>query len=235
MTIVTLHLKVMPGKRWDMLKTMHGLIGPTSVQPGCLHCSFYSDTRNDDELILLEKWDTFTNLEKHIRSDEFRKIIRAMESLSEPPEINFYGIASIKGMELVEKLLAFRQYRALINASPMDNSRYLLAAQNLYEQRQYDYALPLLYQSLKFKDSGIANKLAGHILLRLRRPSEAVPFLEKAVKAFPSDVRVAYQLGGAYSLSGDQQKAREILARLEKIQPDFHGIDTLRKMIESPP
>lgn len=105
MIIVTLHLRVSPGKRWDMLKTIHSLIGPTSVQSGCLHCSFYSDTRNDDELVLLEKWETLMDLEKHIRSDEFRKVITAMESVSVPPEISFYELDSIKGMELVEEIL----------------------------------------------------------------------------------------------------------------------------------
>lgn len=105
MIIITLHLKVAPEKRWEMLKTIHPLIGPTSVQTGCLHCALYSSTQNDDELVLLEKWETNKNLERHIRSDEFRKVIAAMEVVSSPPEINFYETDSIKGMELLEEIL----------------------------------------------------------------------------------------------------------------------------------
>jgi quinol monooxygenase YgiN len=106
MIIVTLQLKTTPEKRWDVLKTIHALIGPTSVQSGCLHCAFYSDTRNDDEMILLEKWETYKDLERHIRTDEFRKIIATMEAVSLPPEINVYETDAIKGMDLVEKILS---------------------------------------------------------------------------------------------------------------------------------
>ena len=105
MIIFTLQLKVLPAKRWDVLKTIHTIIGPTTVLPGCLHCSFYSSTTNDDELILLEKWDSKETLERHIRSDEFRKVIAAIETASEPPVIDFHKIASTEGMEFVEKIL----------------------------------------------------------------------------------------------------------------------------------
>lgn len=105
MIIVTLKLKVVPQKRWDVLKTIHTIIGPTRVQSGCLHCGFYSNTQNDDELILLEKWESEEAMEKHIRSNDFRKIIAAMETVIEPPEITFFTVASTEGIELVERIL----------------------------------------------------------------------------------------------------------------------------------
>jgi len=104
MIIFILQLKVFPEKRWDVLKTIHTVIGPTMVQTGCLHCGFYSNTQNDDELILLEKWESEEAMEKHIRSDEFRKIIAAMETVIEPPEIRFNKVTSTEGMELVERI-----------------------------------------------------------------------------------------------------------------------------------
>ncbi len=81
------------------------MIGPTTVQSGCLHCGFYSNTQNDDELILLEKWESQDALEKHLRSDEFRKILAAIETAREPPEISFNTVASTEGIEFVEKIL----------------------------------------------------------------------------------------------------------------------------------
>ena len=105
MIIVTLQLKVTPEKRWDVLKTIRSIIGPTTVRSGCLHCGLYTNTTNDDDLILLEKWESKGALERHIRSDEFRKVIAAIETASEPPDINFNTITSIEGMELVEKIL----------------------------------------------------------------------------------------------------------------------------------
>jgi quinol monooxygenase YgiN len=98
-------MKVAPEKRMQILKTIHAMIGPTNAQPGCLHCELFGSTQNDDQLILLEKWESQENLEKHIQSDEFRKVMAAMDSACEPPEISFYEIGSLGGMDLVKKIL----------------------------------------------------------------------------------------------------------------------------------
>jgi quinol monooxygenase YgiN len=105
MIIVTLHLKVAPEKRIQILKTIHSMIGPTSAQPGCLQCNFWGSTQNDDILILLEKWESQETLNQHIKSEEFLKVLAAMDTACEQPQISFYGIDSCAGMELVEKVL----------------------------------------------------------------------------------------------------------------------------------
>ena len=105
-TVITImHLKAAPEKRMNIMKTIHTMIGPTNVQPGCLHCELFGSTQNDDQLLLLEKWDSQESLEQHIKSDEFRKVMAAMDSACEQPQISFYGIDSCAGMELVEKVL----------------------------------------------------------------------------------------------------------------------------------
>ena len=103
--IVTLHMKVDPEMRWQILKTIHSITGPTSAQPDCQHCELFGSTMNDDTLLLLEKWKSQEALEQHIQSEDFRKIMSAMDSASEPPEINFYTIASTAGMDQVENIL----------------------------------------------------------------------------------------------------------------------------------
>ena len=104
MVIFTLYLEVAPSDRLSVLKTIHAIIGPTAVQKGCLHCGLYSNSQNDDELILLEKWKSQQELEKHVRSDDFRKILTVMETAKRKPEINFITVGSRAGLELVEKI-----------------------------------------------------------------------------------------------------------------------------------
>ena len=105
MVIVELHLKVAPEKRFSVLKTIHGMTGPTSAQSGCQLCELYSNTQNDDDLILLQKWDSQESLEEHFRSDEFRKILAVMDNASEPPEIFFNKVGTIEDFGMVEKVL----------------------------------------------------------------------------------------------------------------------------------
>ena len=104
MVIFTLHLEVAPNDRLDILKTIHTIIGPTAVRKGCLHCGLYSNSQNDDELTLVEKWASQQYLEKHVRSDDFRKILTVMETAKRKPEINFITVGSKAGLELVEKI-----------------------------------------------------------------------------------------------------------------------------------
>jgi quinol monooxygenase YgiN len=105
MIIATLRLKVLPEKRWDAIRVIHSVIEPTLVQKGCIHCGLYSKTSDNDELILLEEWESKEGLEKHIRSDDFKKVLTALELASENPEINFHTVSSSENFELVEKLV----------------------------------------------------------------------------------------------------------------------------------
>ena len=112
MVIFTLYLEVEPNDRLNVLKTIHTIIGPTAVRKGCLHCGLYSNTQNDDELILVEKWTSQQYLEKHVRSDDFRKILMVMETAKRKPEINFITVGSKAGLELVEKIRSGRTVAA---------------------------------------------------------------------------------------------------------------------------
>ena len=105
MVIVLLQLKVEPEKRFHILKTVHAITGPTKAQAGCQLYEFYSNTQNDDELVLLQIWDSQENLEDHIRSEEFRNVLAVMDNASAPPKISFNTIESISHFDLVEKIL----------------------------------------------------------------------------------------------------------------------------------
>jgi quinol monooxygenase YgiN len=105
MIIVTLHLKVAPEQRLNIIKTIHAMIGPTSAQSGCLHCELFNSTQNDDSLLLLEKWQSREDLDRHIKSEEFRKVMVAMDLACEQPKISFMEADSPEGMELVERIL----------------------------------------------------------------------------------------------------------------------------------
>ena len=112
MIIVILEITSEPEKRLNIIQTIHSVIGPTSAQSGCQRCGLYSSTHNDDELLLLQKWDSQESLEKHIRSSEYRKILTAMDSASQPPVITFNEVKTSRGFEFVEKTLKNQHYLA---------------------------------------------------------------------------------------------------------------------------
>ena len=104
MIILVLKLKVSPSDRKNVISVFDTIAGSTSVKPGCKMVKLESDVHDDDDLILIEEWEAMSDLERHIASDEFRKIMAIMDMAAEPPEISFHGVSSTMGFELVENI-----------------------------------------------------------------------------------------------------------------------------------
>jgi tetratricopeptide (TPR) repeat protein len=129
--------------------------------------------------------------------------------------------------------LALREYRALISAAPYDAAQYLIAAKGMLDAREFDAALTMLHRSLKLKNSAIANKWIGQVLMQQRRSQEALAYLEAATGGRPNDPHLHFMIGAAYVFGNQQQKAREKLSQLSALSPNFPGIAELQRMIEA--
>ena len=116
MIILVLKLKVSPSDRKDVISIFDTVAGSTSVKPGCKMVKLESDVHDDDDLFLIEEWETMPDLEKYIASDEFRKIMAIIDMAFEPPEISFHSVSTTMGFELVEKI------RESVNSQYFNNS-----------------------------------------------------------------------------------------------------------------
>ena len=61
-------------------------------------------TDDDDALLFLQKWRSCEDFETFIRSENFRRILAAMDLASQSPEFNVSTVSSTEGMNLIEKL-----------------------------------------------------------------------------------------------------------------------------------
>ena len=104
MIVVILKIKVASTDRAEILELIRPIIGPTEAQPGCSLYRFYSETDDDDALVLLQEWRSQQDLDKFIRSRDFKRILAAMDLASQSPEFSINEVFSRDGMELVEKL-----------------------------------------------------------------------------------------------------------------------------------
>ncbi|OGW30344.1 MAG: hypothetical protein A2X59_07115 [Nitrospirae bacterium GWC2_42_7] len=95
---------VRPEKRKALLETMRGMLEPARVEKGCLNYRLYEDIENRNIFILLEEWETQEDLEKHIRTDNQRRMLALMDLLSEQPELRFNTVLNTVGMELIEEV-----------------------------------------------------------------------------------------------------------------------------------
>ena len=105
MIFVTLRMNVRPERRSDLLETMRGMLEPARVERGCLSYCLYEDVEDRNTFILLEEWATQEDLERHIRTDNQRRLLALMDLLSEQPELRFNTVSHTEGMDLIENIL----------------------------------------------------------------------------------------------------------------------------------
>lgn len=104
MVIHIFQTKVLPQDRANAIRTIKAMVGPTKAKPGCRQCSLYSHVDNDDELMLLELWDSQEELDKHIKSPQYVLILEAMELGTEPPRLGIHIVSSSLDLHHVEEV-----------------------------------------------------------------------------------------------------------------------------------
>ena len=102
MIMSTLRIVAPPAKRNEVVRTLNSLLGPTRAQPGCISCHIYSEVEDRNVLILLEEWDSQADVDSHLRSNHYRKVLALMDMSNTQPEIKFDTISDTKGIEAIE-------------------------------------------------------------------------------------------------------------------------------------
>ena len=103
MILATIRMKISPQKRGEALKILKSTVEGNRILPGCLSCRIYEDIEEDNVLMYEEMWKSEGELEEHLRSDEYRKVLFVMEMALHQPEVGFNTLTSSTGIETIEK------------------------------------------------------------------------------------------------------------------------------------
>jgi len=102
----TFRLVAPEGKRQEFLGVLLHLKGPTEALAECRVCWICQDVTNDHALIYLVQWDSQEDLEAHLRSERFRRLLPYIEMSAEPPAVSFGSIEHIRGIEFLVEVLS---------------------------------------------------------------------------------------------------------------------------------
>ncbi|HEV3261261.1 MAG TPA: antibiotic biosynthesis monooxygenase family protein [Gemmataceae bacterium] len=102
MILVTLSITVPPGRREEMVDAFGSLLGPVRVAPGCLACELYQEVGYGEVLLYMEEWETPEQLEHHLRSVRYERLLAIMEASAQPPVLRYLSIAAVNGLEYLE-------------------------------------------------------------------------------------------------------------------------------------
>jgi quinol monooxygenase YgiN len=99
MILVIIRMGVLSEKRKELSQAIASLIGSVRTEKGCLRCNFCQNIEDENELYLLEEWDTQENLIGHQKSERFRILLGAMNLLKEPYEMMVHPVFHPEGIK----------------------------------------------------------------------------------------------------------------------------------------
>ena len=103
MVLATVRLTIPPQKRDEALKILKSAAAQCGVTPSCLSCHIYADVQEDNVLMFEQSWRSQEDLERHLRSAEYYKVLLVMEMALKQPDVRFDTISGSTGIETVEK------------------------------------------------------------------------------------------------------------------------------------
>jgi quinol monooxygenase YgiN len=103
MILASIRMTIAPQKFGEALGILKSLVAECTVQPGCLNCRIYRNVQSNNVLMFQQLWNDEANLQRHLRSDEYRQLLLVLEMATKQPEIRFDTILSSTGIETIEK------------------------------------------------------------------------------------------------------------------------------------
>lgn len=83
----------------EVLESMRASLAPVAA---CLECTVAFETGEDGAIVYTERWQSGEALREHLRSNIFLRVLEAMEYSRCAPEIAFYAVSEVGGMEQIE-------------------------------------------------------------------------------------------------------------------------------------
>jgi quinol monooxygenase YgiN len=99
----TIRMRIPLKKHNEALEILGSMTEQIQFEPGCISCRVYQGVDEEGAIMLEELWSSDMDLQRHLRSDKYRKILLVVEMAQEPPEIRFDIIAHSSGVETIEK------------------------------------------------------------------------------------------------------------------------------------
>lgn len=75
------------------------------AEPGCRSSRIWRVVDDSSDLLLMEEWENREDLERHVRTPMFRRLLSVLELSRSPPDVFYVQGARLRGMEWIEEIL----------------------------------------------------------------------------------------------------------------------------------
>jgi len=99
----TIRMHIPLKKQSEALEILRSMTEQIQFESGCISCRLYRGVDDESVIMIEELWMSDADVQRHLRSDKYRKVLLVVEMAAEPPDIRFDTIAHSSGVETIEK------------------------------------------------------------------------------------------------------------------------------------
>ena len=93
---------VLPAEhRGEALRMLRSFGGSLCLRPACTGFDLLEDLQEEGAYMLVERWSSIEGLQRHIRSDGFRRLLDVMDMAERRPEFRLEETRPVEGIELL--------------------------------------------------------------------------------------------------------------------------------------
>jgi len=98
----SIRMRIPLNKQSEVLEILKSVCEEIRFDPNCAYTRLYRDA-NEVEIVMLEElWADDQELNRHLQSNSYRRILLAIEMADTPPEIRFDRISGSSGFETIK-------------------------------------------------------------------------------------------------------------------------------------
>lgn len=101
---LTVDLQFAPEKTDQATQLIVSGIGRIEAKSGCQHCLILRDAVSENRVRYSEIWATDDEFQQHVQSEEFRRILAAMDMCSEEPAVTIGKFSGHIGLTYLQQL-----------------------------------------------------------------------------------------------------------------------------------
>ena len=102
--LTKLRLFPAPAQRCQILAALRSVQGPTLAEPSCSAAQVYEEDGPGAAILYVEEWESESEFREHVRSESYRRILAAVDLSESAPEVRFYHVSNVEGLELVQQI-----------------------------------------------------------------------------------------------------------------------------------
>lgn len=104
MVTCLIDMRLLPADAERAVQLLLSSVGRTEAKPGCLSCTVLRDASDACRVRYSETWESESAFERHARSEEFQRVLVAMDMCCEEPQVVVGNLSGHSGIAHLREL-----------------------------------------------------------------------------------------------------------------------------------